>query len=232
MPQSSRRVMSRGMQRMSGGSARSSAFYVLAVLSVAARWGDGGRGRVDPRGAVPGACSSSVLAAMFMLLSADFVAVAQVLVYAGAIGVLVVFAVLLTPSGSDNPAVRRRCVARVSLPAAASRRGDRLVAFTTDWITAHEQRFHDHGGRASAGRSLNHGRCRLRSPRCCCWPRWSAPSCSYADAHRRSRGDADRTLLEQGTLIVVSVEHFLVLGAVLFGIGLWIALSKRNAVRC
>lgn len=29
---------------------------------------------------------------------------------------------------------------------------------------------------------------------------------------------------------MVSLEHFLVVGAVLFGIGLWIALSKRNAV--
>jgi NADH:ubiquinone oxidoreductase subunit K len=29
---------------------------------------------------------------------------------------------------------------------------------------------------------------------------------------------------------MISIEHFLVVGAVLFGIGLWIALAKRNAV--
>jgi NAD(P)H-quinone oxidoreductase subunit 4L len=29
----------------------------------------------------------------------------------------------------------------------------------------------------------------------------------------------------------ISIEHFLVVSAVLFGIGLWIALSKRNAVQ-
>src|SRR6266550_3251113 len=29
----------------------------------------------------------------------------------------------------------------------------------------------------------------------------------------------------------ISVEHFLVVGAVLFGIGLWTALSKRNAIQ-
>jgi NAD(P)H-quinone oxidoreductase subunit 4L len=29
---------------------------------------------------------------------------------------------------------------------------------------------------------------------------------------------------------VISLEHFLVVGAILFGIGLWIALSKRNAI--
>ncbi len=28
----------------------------------------------------------------------------------------------------------------------------------------------------------------------------------------------------------ISLEHFLVVSAILFGIGLWIALSKRNAV--
>ena len=28
----------------------------------------------------------------------------------------------------------------------------------------------------------------------------------------------------------ISIQHFLIVGAVLFGIGLWIALSKRNAV--
>lgn len=37
------------------------------------------------------------LAALFVLLSGDFVAVAQLLVYAGAIGVLVLFAIMLTP---------------------------------------------------------------------------------------------------------------------------------------
>jgi len=29
---------------------------------------------------------------------------------------------------------------------------------------------------------------------------------------------------------MISLEHFLVVSAILFGIGLWIALSKRNAV--
>lgn len=38
------------------------------------------------------------LAGLFLTLSADFVAVAQILIYAGAVGVLVLFAVMLTPS--------------------------------------------------------------------------------------------------------------------------------------
>ena len=43
------------------------------------------------------------VAGLFVTLSADFVAVAQVLVYAGAIGVLTIFAIMLTPrSGREN----------------------------------------------------------------------------------------------------------------------------------
>ena len=42
-------------------------------------------------------------AGLFLTLSADFIAVAQVLIYAGAIPVLMVFAVMLTPlAGRDN----------------------------------------------------------------------------------------------------------------------------------
>jgi NADH:ubiquinone oxidoreductase subunit 6 (subunit J) len=43
------------------------------------------------------------VAGLFITLSADFLAVAQVLVYAGAIGVLTIFAIMLTPrSGRHN----------------------------------------------------------------------------------------------------------------------------------
>lgn len=40
------------------------------------------------------------LAGLFLTLTADFVAVVQVLIYAGAVGVLVIFAVMLTPNSS------------------------------------------------------------------------------------------------------------------------------------
>src|SRR5713226_8334190 len=43
------------------------------------------------------------VAGLFVTLSADFVAVAQVLVYAGAIGVITIFAIMLTPrAGREN----------------------------------------------------------------------------------------------------------------------------------
>jgi NADH-quinone oxidoreductase subunit J len=46
------------------------------------------------------------IAGLYVTLSADFVAVVQVLIYAGAISVLMLFAILLTPrSARDNSAV-------------------------------------------------------------------------------------------------------------------------------
>lgn len=42
------------------------------------------------------------MAGLFVTLSADFIAVAQILIYAGAISVLLVFAVMLTPLASRN----------------------------------------------------------------------------------------------------------------------------------
>jgi len=43
------------------------------------------------------------MAGLFLTLSADFIAISQILIYAGAISILLVFAVMLTPLGSrDN----------------------------------------------------------------------------------------------------------------------------------
>src|SRR5580700_6808227 len=43
------------------------------------------------------------VAGLFVTLSADFIAVAQLLIYAGAIGVLTIFAIMLTPrSAREN----------------------------------------------------------------------------------------------------------------------------------
>ena len=40
------------------------------------------------------------LAGLFVTLSADFIAVVQVLIYAGAVGVLIIFAIMLTPTSA------------------------------------------------------------------------------------------------------------------------------------
>jgi len=74
------------------------------------------------------------LAAMFVLLSADFVAVAQLLVYAGAIGVLVIFAVMLTPQ-REQRGMETRFVGPGLLVGAVVAGTVVFVAFHTNWAT-------------------------------------------------------------------------------------------------
>lgn len=75
------------------------------------------------------------IAGLYITLSADFVAVVQVLVYAGAISVLMLFAVMLTPlAGRDNAEGIFRLPALVlsGLVTAAIV----FVALDTEWDTA------------------------------------------------------------------------------------------------
>ena len=74
------------------------------------------------------------LAGLYIVLSADFVAMAQILVYAGAVSVLIVFAVMLTPKGA-----RDNAEGRFQLPAWIAT-GFLMVAILfvilrTDWPT-------------------------------------------------------------------------------------------------
>ncbi|MPZ98805.1 MAG: NADH-quinone oxidoreductase subunit J [Dehalococcoidia bacterium] len=72
------------------------------------------------------------MAGLFVTLSADFIAVAQVLIYAGAISVLLVFAVMLTPLASRDNAnslyVVPGVLAGLALAAIVG-----FVAFEADW---------------------------------------------------------------------------------------------------
>jgi NADH-quinone oxidoreductase subunit J len=75
------------------------------------------------------------IAGLYITLSADFVAVVQVLIYAGAISVLMLFAILLTPrSARDNAAVSYR--APVSVIAGLVGAVIVFVALKTDWAKA------------------------------------------------------------------------------------------------
>jgi NADH-quinone oxidoreductase subunit J len=77
------------------------------------------------------------VAGLYITLSADFVAVVQVLIYAGAISVLMLFAILLTPqSGRDNAAVSFK--APLSLLAGLVGAVIVFVAFQTEWATVNE----------------------------------------------------------------------------------------------
>jgi NADH-quinone oxidoreductase subunit J len=79
-------------------------------------------------------------AGLYITLSADFVAVAQVLVYAGAIGVLMIFAVMLSPrSDRDNGenALQAGALVLAGLMAAAVT----FIALETDWPLAEREPF-------------------------------------------------------------------------------------------
>ena len=75
------------------------------------------------------------MAGLFITLSADFVAVVQVLIYAGAISVLMIFAVMLTPLASrDNAENMLRLPALVLSGLVAA--GVAFVVIETDWREA------------------------------------------------------------------------------------------------
>ena len=78
------------------------AFWVLTALTVGAALGVAAV-RDLIRAVVLLITSFLGVAGLFITLSADFVAVVQVLIYAGAISVLILFAIMLTPRASrDN----------------------------------------------------------------------------------------------------------------------------------
>ena len=74
-------------------------------------------------------------AGLYITLSADFVAVAQVLIYAGAISVLMIFAVMLTPrSGRDNAENLLQFPALILAGLSATAVG--FIAIETEWREA------------------------------------------------------------------------------------------------
>lgn len=72
------------------------------------------------------------VAGLFVTLSADFVAVAQVLIYAGAVSILILFAIFLTPQAERNNAETRwRWPGLAVAGLLAATLG--FVIFRTDW---------------------------------------------------------------------------------------------------
>ncbi len=80
------------------------------------------------------------IAGLYITLSADFVAVVQILIYAGAISVLMLFAILLTPrSARDNASVSYS--APISVIAGAVGAVIVFVALKMNWSTVNDDRF-------------------------------------------------------------------------------------------
>ena len=110
------------------------AFWLLAALTVGAALGVIAV-RDLMRALVLLITSFLGVAGLYITLSADFVAVAQVLIYAGAISILLIFAIMLTPRASRDNAETFLQVPGLLLAG--------LVAFTigfisiqTDWSIA------------------------------------------------------------------------------------------------
>ncbi|MGC7870478.1 NADH-quinone oxidoreductase subunit J family protein [Desulfosporosinus sp. SYSU MS00001] len=76
-------------------------FFIFAILAIAAAWGV-----VTSRNIVHSAfylaLSFSGVAVLYVLMNADFLAAVQLLVYTGAVSIMVVFAVMLTLRGEVN----------------------------------------------------------------------------------------------------------------------------------
>jgi NADH-quinone oxidoreductase subunit J len=80
-------------------------FFIFAIIAVAAAWGV-----VTSKNIVHSALFLALsffgVAVLYILLNAEFLAAAQILVYAGAVSILVIFAVMLTLRGDvavSNP---------------------------------------------------------------------------------------------------------------------------------
>ncbi|MPZ22374.1 MAG: NADH-quinone oxidoreductase subunit L [Dehalococcoidia bacterium] len=80
------------------------------------------------------------VAGLYILLSADFIAVAQVLVYAGALSVLMLFALMLTPRQARNNAGNSLQVPVLMLAGIVGGL-IAMVALATDWRTVEGDRF-------------------------------------------------------------------------------------------
>ena len=94
------------------------------------------------------------MAGMFVLLGAETIAAFQVLIYVGAITVLILYGVMFTPQGARPYGLFFQRQTPVGALVAA-------LAATSP---------------ASPRASSPTSRSPSRSLRCCCWPRWSGPS--------------------------------------------------------
>ena len=123
------------------------------------------------------------LAVEYLLLTAEFIAWVQVLIYVGSVVVLLLFGLMLTkaPIGRspDADSENRWVALGVAVVAAGT-----LVWVVVRRLPHHLDRLCTARARApprSPGpASSGTGCCPSRRCRCCCWPRWSAPSCSPA----------------------------------------------------
>jgi NADH:ubiquinone oxidoreductase subunit 6 (subunit J) len=117
------------------------AFWLLAAMTVGAAFGVASvRNLIHAVGLL--IVTFAGLAGLYVTLSADFIAVVQVLIYIGAIAILIIFAIVLTPRGSrDNSETFMRfpAIGLAGLVAA----GMIYAAFDTEWAISDRPGFDD-----------------------------------------------------------------------------------------
>ena len=110
-------------------------FYVFAAIAVA-----GGLTVILQRRPIYSALALIVvmvsLAAIYLLLGAEFLAAIQVLVYAGAIMVVFVFVIMLLNAGKESPSTKSVFARYLSLPAIAAFFGFVIYAVVTEFPRA------------------------------------------------------------------------------------------------
>jgi NADH-quinone oxidoreductase subunit J len=115
------------------------AFWLLAAMTIGAAVGVAAvRNLIHAVGLL--IVTFGGLAGLYITLSADFIAVVQVLIYIGAIAILIIFAIVLTPQASrDNQEgfMRLPALALGLLTAA----GMIYVALDTDWAISDREGF-------------------------------------------------------------------------------------------
>ena len=159
------------------------------------------------------------IAGFFLLLSAEFMAMAQVIIYVGAVAVLVLFAILLTPhAGRDNGETR---MAVPALLLSLCLLAVLMLRHSGHGLAArHGQRSRALSGRPRRG-VVDHMGASVRS-------RFGA---AHGSARWGDHAGADAAGRSGGrTRMSVGIDNFLIVGAILFCIGLFVALSKRNAI--
>ena len=159
---------------------------------------------------------------LYIVLSADFVAVVQVLIYAGAIAVLMMFAIMLTPAADRENSETAFQAPGADPRRARARRHRRSSRSTRTGAIADRERVRDDGGVARRGVA--------QAVRPAVRGRVGAAG-GGDDRRDRARRRRRRTrCLPAPARARCTLEQVLVVGALLFAIGLYIALSKRNAV--
>ena len=191
-------------------------FWIGAVASIAAAYMMVASIKNLIRAALALTTVLGAVAMMYALLGADFLAVAQLAVYVGAIMVLIIFAIFMTPGQIDVPAwsaaasASARCSSRSAVGAISI-----WVVIYTPWnmrdtlLDLPDRRIHR---RPDADALRAAVRDRLAA--------------ADGGADRRHR-DRPRRLMD---FLIPGLRHFLVLGSILFALGMYGVLSRRNAI--